>query len=70
MNYIEYTVIEVEDLPGEHEWMMLEEPFRVTFAVKRGCWRPSVIAEGWAAYRHIMRGTPTRPPLYSVPRAV
>lgn len=61
----EYLVVEVAetDLPADHDWMLIEEPGRVTFVVKRGKWSPKVCAEGWAAYRRLImrgRGRPSR----------
>lgn len=65
MNCSEYRIVEVDDLPGEHEWMLIDEPKAVTFVVVRGHMTPAVVADGWAAYRSVMRnrGTPYWPKL-------
>lgn len=70
VNASEYRIIEVDDLPENLEWMLVDEPDAVTFVVKRGCWSARVAAGGWAAYRRVMRdrGVPVDPQL-SMPRA-
>lgn len=63
-----YRIVEVDDIPGGHEWMLIDQPYEVAFVVKRGCWSARVVAEGWAAYRKVMRkrGRPSRPLLRAV----
>jgi hypothetical protein len=57
MNRSEYVVIEVDegDLPEGHDWILIDEPHRVTFAYARGRLSPQALADGWAAYRRVMR---------------
>lgn len=55
VNCAEYNLVEVDELPGGLEWMLIDEPFAVTLAVKRGCWSAQLAADAWAAYRKVIR---------------
>lgn len=57
MNRSEYVVMEIDEdaLPEGHDWILIDEPGRVTFAYARGRLTPQAIAEGWAAYRRVMQ---------------
>jgi hypothetical protein len=65
VNCAEYNLIEVDEIPGEQEWALFDEPFAVTLVMQRGCWSARNIADAWAAYRAVMRkreGPRGRPP--------
>lgn len=73
MNCSEYNLIEVDEIPGEHEWVLIDQDFAVTLVVQRGCWSAQLAVDAWAAYRRVMRSrgfgpAPTTPPrhLYAV----
>jgi hypothetical protein len=63
MNASEYRIVEVDDLPEDLEWLLIDEPDAVTFVVRRGCWSARLAAGGWAAYRKVMhqREKPSQP---------
>jgi hypothetical protein len=57
MNCSEYAILEVNEdaLPAGHDWILIDEPFRVTFVYVRGRLTAQVLADGWAAYRKVIR---------------
>lgn len=61
MDCEEYTIVEVDDLPADHDWMLIDEPQRVTVVFRRGRITATACAEAWAAYRSVMRRRHTPP---------
>lgn len=55
VNALEYRIREVDEIPDGLDWLLIDEPWRVTFVVKRTSWNAEVVAQGWAAYRKVMR---------------
>lgn len=54
---MEYEVLFVGDdeLPTDHDWVLVKAPTCWHFIVKKSAVTPEVILEGWAAYRQLAR---------------
>lgn len=50
MRYV-IRVLGDQDLPREHDWVLLEFDDMLVFCVKASCMTAPVVGEVWAAYR-------------------